>query len=135
MAKKKKIYKNVYKEAKMQAEQGAETQQGKGGPGGKKKLSFKSYVLGFAIVLGYVNFFWGELTVAIVCFGLFILGGILMGVQNLIFLAIGALMGLLLTLLNETNYLTTTSLVWSMFYTAWLICGFIATRKASKGGE
>lgn len=135
MAKKKKVYKNIYKEAKLQAEQKTQAQQEKKGSGKKRKLSLKSYVLGFAILVGYVNFFLGELTLAIVGFILFIVAAILMGVQNLIFLAIGALMGLLLTILNSTNYLTTTSLVWSMFYTALLICGFFVTRKARKESQ
>ena len=135
MAKKKKIYKNIYKEAKLRAEQGSEAGNEKGKGGGKRKLSFKSYVLGFAVVLGYINFFWGELTIAIIDFALFIIGAFLMGKENLVFLAIGALMGLLLTLLNGTNYLTTTSLVWAMFYTALLICGFFVTRKARKDSK
>ena len=124
---KKKVYKNVYKEANQKAT--AQEGSGQGGGAVRRKPTFKSYILGLSIVIGYVSYFVGNTIVSLIAMGLFIVSGLLMGVQNIVFLLLGALMGFILSMMNDTDIFMTIALVWALFYTALMVSGFFMSRK------
>lgn len=123
---KKKTYVNKYK-AGQNKEAGADGKE----TGGKKKLSFKAYLLGVAVVVGLAAFFLQSLEAALVSMGLFLVGAWFMGKEQYVFLGIGALMGLLLALANEgASIPISIALVWSLFYIMLMVMGmFIMRRK------
>ena len=126
MAKKKK-YVNQYKAAQNTPSGAAETTSGSGG---KKKMSFKAYVMGVAIVVGFAAFFIQSVEASLLAMALFLIGAWFMGKEQYVFLGIGALMGLLLALANEgASIPITIALVWSLFYLVLMVMGMIMMRK------
>lgn len=126
---KKKEYKNKYKEAA----QSAASPDGKtAGKGGRKKLTYKSYLIAAAIIAGFVAFFMHHTVIAIVAMVLFIISGIAMGTQNLMFLGIGLVMGVLIGVLNKTDICQSIALIWSLFYTVLMLSGMLITYRASR---
>lgn len=122
---KKKSYVNKYKAAK-----NPQPDAGASSGGKKKKLSFKAYVMGVAIAVGFASFFIQSMELSLLAMALFVVGGWFMGKEQLIFLSIGALMGLLLALANEgASIPITIALVWSLFYIVLMLTGMFMMRK------
>jgi len=126
---KKKEYKNKYKEAARSAE-GAGQQMAK--TGGRKKLTYKSYLIAASIIAGFVAFFVHHTVIAIVAMLLFLISGIAMGTQNLVFLGIGLVMGVLIGVLNKTDIWQSIALIWSLFYTVLMLSGMLMTYRSSR---
>ncbi|MCI8608579.1 MAG: hypothetical protein HFE73_02950 [Firmicutes bacterium] len=127
---KKKEYRNKYKEAR---ENPASAEGAGNGKGGKRKLTYKSYLVGIAIIAGIVAFFMQNEWVAIGSMVVFLIAGIVMGPQNMVFLAVGASMGVLIAVLNKTSFWLSISLIWTLFYIALMISGMFMTWRASRG--
>lgn len=126
---KKKVYKNPYKTS---GESGTPASGEKQGTGGKKKLTYKSYFVAVSILGGFAAFFMANQIIAAVDLVLFLISGILMGKQNLVFLGFGAILGVLIAMLNQADYLISIALVWALFYTVLMVSGFFFMRRARK---
>ena len=126
---KKKVYRNQYKTAGNSSSMvsGAETENGR-----KKKLTYKSYFVAVSILGGFAAFFMANQIIAAVDLVLFLISGILMGKQNLVFLGFGAILGVLIAMLNQADILISTALIWALFYTVLMLSGFFFMKRAKK---
>ena len=89
--------------------------------------------MGCAIVVGYASFLMQNRTLAIAAMVMFLITGILMGMQSMMCIAIGAAVGGALTAINNSDIFITITLVWSLFYTVLLAAGVLLSRKKGAG--
>ena len=95
-------------------------------------MTYKSYFVAVSILGGFAAFFMANQIIAAVDLVLFLISGILMGKQNLVFLGFGALLGVLIAMLNQADYLISIALIWALFYTVLMVSGFFFMRRAGK---